>query len=69
MKIVQLMVAVQCSGFAGSIPKADQDIGRDKCGQSRGPAELWRRNRRWPGEEVRKRAFRQREQHRQRESL
>ena len=62
MKIVQLMVAVQCSGFAGSVPKADQHMGRDKClgrlpGQSGGPAELWRRNKRWPGEEVRKKGL------------
>lgn len=31
MKMVELMVTVQCSWFAISIPKADQDMGRDKC--------------------------------------
>ena len=31
MKMVKLMVTVQCSGFAVSVPKADQDTGRERC--------------------------------------
>ena len=71
MKIGTLMVAAQCSGYAGGVPKTDQDVAREgvsgKAAQSGAPAERWETQRSWPGEEVRKWTFRPKEQHTQRQ--
>lgn len=68
-----LMAAAWCPLYAGQGPKADRDMGECQGRlprQSGAPAQVWRTNRRYPGEEVGKKKkgpFRQRKQHIQRQ--
>lgn len=50
-----------CSKCPQNRPRYGERQVSRKASQSGGPAELQKTNKRWPGEEVRKRAFRQRE--------
>lgn len=50
-----------CSKHPQSRPRYGERQVSGKASQSGGPAELQKADKRWPGEEVRKRTFRQRE--------